>query len=86
VETRRSAFEGVLRSHLKYLTPDESLEWSASLVEIGLDSMEQIGLLIDLEEQFDIVFDDELLVAATFKSADALWRAFMQVLGSSGAG
>ncbi len=74
----RRLFE-VLRPHLKFLGPDQPLEMDSDLPKLGLDSMSAINLLLDLEQSFDVVFPDELLVAETFRTPAALATAIDEI-------
>jgi acyl carrier protein len=66
-------FITVLSKHLKLLPPGEPLAPDASLVELGLDSLEMVGLLIDLETAYEISFPDGEMNFETFASAERLW-------------
>ena len=66
-------FITVLSKHLKLLPPGEPLAPDASLVELGLDSLEMVGLLIDLETAYGISFPDSEMNFDTFASAERLW-------------
>ena len=52
-----------------YLSDDVSNNFETTLKDMGLDSMASIELLLELEDQFDIVFPDELLTEETFSTA-----------------
>ena len=45
-----------------------------SLKDLGLDSLASIDLLLELEDEFDVVFSDELLTEKTFENANTLWK------------
>ena len=49
---------------------DESyeLEDDCDLVALGLDSMKSVNLIVDIEEHFNIMFDDEELLLDNFKT------------------
>lgn len=63
---------GTLRPHLKFLGPDQQLDMKSNLPQLGLDSMSAINLLLDLEQTFNVVIPDELLVAETFRTPTSL--------------
>ncbi|MEI3896109.1 MULTISPECIES: phosphopantetheine-binding protein [Bacillus] len=58
-----------------YLSDDVSNNFETTLKDMGLDSMASIELLLELEDQFDIVFPDELLTEETFSTAKTLWES-----------
>lgn len=68
-------FVTILRRHLRYLTPDHELAPDASLKELGLDSLEAVSVIFDIEEEFGITLPDSSLTAGTFETAADLWLA-----------
>jgi acyl carrier protein len=67
-------FESILRKHLP-LASEGPIPPAAELRDLGLDSMELVSLLLDMEEGFNIMVPDELLVGPTFATAESLWSA-----------
>lgn len=67
-EPALDAIEAVVRPHLKFLAPDESLDAARSLGEAGLDSMASIDLLLDLEKNFGISISDDDLDENSFET------------------
>ena len=69
----------VLTRHLRRVPPDG--DWSAvPLADLGLDSMTAIEVVVDIEETFDTLFPEELLVRetfATFGSLDTVVRSMV---------
>lgn len=45
------------------------------LWEAGMDSMLSVGLLVALEDEFDVEFPDDLLTRETFSSVDRITAA-----------
>jgi diaminopimelate decarboxylase len=76
------AFDQILRRHLKYLDPGDALDPDQPLRDLGLDSMQAVELLFDVEDRFDRVLDDEELTAETFATARSLWA----VISGDGSG
>ncbi|MEU4559499.1 phosphopantetheine-binding protein [Actinoplanes sp. NPDC023936] len=66
-------FEQVLRPHLPYLGTDQPLPPDARLQELGLDSMQAVELLFDIEESFDVTLPDDRLTADTFATPTSLF-------------
>jgi acyl carrier protein len=80
-----SGFEDVLRPHLPYaggraLRPDDAL------ADLGLDSLEVINLLLDIEGTYGLAFPDEMLTAETFATVGSLWDAVAAVAAEQGGG
>lgn len=71
-----------VRRHLRYLPETEGLDPSAELERLGLDSQSAISLLLELEQAFSIVFPDEMLTAATFRSSASLEEAVRSLLAA----
>jgi acyl carrier protein len=72
-------FERVVRAHLQFAA-DQPLAPATRLADHGLDSMETVSLLVEMEETFAVSFPDELLVAETFETPEALWRVLSGLL------
>lgn len=66
-------FERILRSNLNLLAQEAPLAVDASLSALGLDSMQTVALLVELEDTYEITFPDESLTADTFATAGNLW-------------
>ena len=66
-------FSAILRRHLRYLAPSEELAPETPLRELGLDSMEAVTLVLDLEDEFGVTLPESSLTAETFANAEALW-------------
>ena len=67
-------FEAVVRANVPFLPADEPLKPSASLFDLGLDSMGTVQLLLELEEAFGVTFPDEALTPEVFASPASLWE------------
>jgi acyl carrier protein len=72
-------FEQCLRRHLRLLKQD-SIDYAAELVQLGLDSMTAVALLLDIEKTFAIRFPDDMIVEGTFRTAGGLKKAVQQLL------
>jgi acyl carrier protein len=70
----------VLRPHLRFLPSDQPLAPDLSLGQLGLDSMESINLLFDLEQVLDIKIPDDMLTAETFETAATLEKTIRPLL------
>jgi acyl carrier protein len=68
-------FEDLLRPHLPKVAPETPLPPDEALVTLGLDSLELVGLLVDIETTFDFSMDEHLITAETFYSVRTLWEA-----------
>lgn len=65
-------FEDLLRTRLPYLPADEPLREDAGLAKLGLDSMQAMELLFDIEEEAGITVPDSAMNAETFATPSSL--------------
>jgi acyl carrier protein len=65
-------FEEILCRYLPLIGQDQ-IRPEHRLAELGLDSLNTVNLLLEIEDSFEIAVPDELLVAETFATAGALW-------------
>ena len=72
-------FEAVIRANVPFLAADEPLKPSASLFDLGLDSMGTVQLLLELEETFGVTFPDEALTPEVFASPASLWEVIREL-------
>lgn len=63
-----------MRAVLLSLPADEPLGENIDMKEHGLNSMSIIELVVSLEEEYDIVFADELLTRENFATPGRVWR------------
>lgn len=68
-------FEAVLRRHLNRLPAGEPLPPDEPLKNLGLDSMQAVDLVFDLEDELGVALPDEAMTADTFATASSLWEA-----------
>lgn len=54
----------------EYKISDTIFDTNTSLKEMGLDSMDIMKLIVELEELFNITFDDDELIMDNFKTVD----------------
>ena len=78
-----SRFVATVAPHLKFLG-DQSLTPQSRLPDLGLDSMQAIDLLFDLEDRFGVALPDDELNDKTFATAGDLWDAIDRVAGEQG--
>ncbi|MEU5373365.1 MULTISPECIES: acyl carrier protein [Streptomyces] len=69
------AFIDTLRPHLRYLQPDQSLQPADRLRDLGLNSMQAIDLVFDIEDNLGVQLPDDQLTDANFETAATLWAA-----------
>lgn len=67
------------------LKPASSLSPRDDLFAAGLTSFKTVGVMLAIEEDFDVVFPDQLLTRATFSSIASLAAAIESIRGSADA-
>lgn len=72
-------FRNLLATFLPYAGPGVIQEDSV-LRDLGLDSMHSVELLFAIEDAYDVVVPDEVLVDQTFHTAGSLWSALAALL------
>ncbi len=62
----------ILASHGRLTQPVDSLEDNSDLYMAGLTSLATVGLMLALEDEFDIEFPDSALSRKTFSSIESI--------------
>lgn len=75
--------ERLLRRRLKFLAPQAPLPHDIPLRNLGLDSMEAVDLLLDIEMALGTTMPDEFLQAEVFATAGSLVAAVARVRGAA---
>lgn len=71
----------ILARHGRLSVPIDQLEDASDLHSAGLTSLATVGLMLALEECFDIEFPDALLTKATFCTLESLEAAVSTLQG-----
>ncbi|MFC1748312.1 phosphopantetheine-binding protein [Pseudomonadota bacterium] len=70
----------VMVEHLKHVTLPEKIEEDVDLEDLGLDSMSAMNLMFDIEDQFDVAFDESLMTPEVFKTTGSLHEGLLSLL------
>lgn len=62
----------ILLQHGRLSTPVDELAADSDLYNAGLTSLATVGLMLALEDEFDIEFPDSMLSRKTFGSIEAI--------------
>ncbi|VAW92802.1 hypothetical protein MNBD_GAMMA23-366 [hydrothermal vent metagenome] len=65
----------ILAQHGRLSTDSNNLDTDSDLYNAGLTSLATVGLMLALEEEFDIEFPDAMLSRKTFSSIEAITDA-----------
>ena len=68
----RDRLREILAQHGRLSVPVEQVGDRSDLYQAGLTSLATVGLMLAIEDAFDIEFPDALLSRKTFRSIDAL--------------
>ncbi|RAI89564.1 acyl carrier protein [Paenibacillus pabuli] len=64
----------------QYVSYDQETMTINSSKELGLDSLQCIRMIVDLEKKFDIEIEDEGLLLENFKSVDTIVKLVNSIL------
>ncbi len=70
-----TAIRSILEQHGRLSTPLDQVELSGDLYNAGLTSLATVGLMLALEDEFDIEFPDSMLGRKTFSSIETILDA-----------
>lgn len=73
------SIRSILSEHAKLSCDISGLHDDADLYDAGLTSLNTVNVMLALEEEFDVEFDDEMLVRSTFQSVSSLADAIEQL-------
>ena len=62
----------ILSTHGRLTTPVSDLQDDSDLYQAGLTSLATVGLMLALEDEFDVEFPDSVLSRKTFGSIEAI--------------
>jgi acyl carrier protein len=68
-------YERVVRQHCRFVDADSPLDPDTPMTQLGIDSMEIVNLIIDLEDSFEFAIPDDLLAPEVFITPGTLWKA-----------
>lgn len=70
----------LLRPRLRLVAPDAEIPLDEDLSRLGLDSLESIDLLLDIEAEFGRPLPDDRVTVDTFATASSLLRLLEEVV------
>ena len=62
----------ILRRHLPYLAEDAPIEYDVLLKNYGLDSMQAVDMVFEIEDELGIVIPDKAMTGKTFETFRSL--------------
>jgi len=74
-------YEEIIRTHCRFVSNSQTVGPDQNLALLGVDSMELINIIVDLEETFGFQMPQELLVPEIFATPRTLWKALEAHIG-----
>ena len=71
----------ILSKHGRLSKPVDQLQDASDLYNVGLTSLATVGLMLALEDEFDIEIPDNMLSRKTFGSIDSIQDAIEKLAG-----
>ncbi|HEY1620465.1 MAG TPA: phosphopantetheine-binding protein [Streptosporangiaceae bacterium] len=68
-------FERLILPHCRFADPAGPLAPDTPLSELGVDSLEIVELIVDIEDAYRIELPQELLTPEVFASPATIWQA-----------
>lgn len=65
----------LLRPHLRMLAPEAPIRLEDDLGKLGLDSLESIDVLMEIESEFGVIIPDDQVTVDTLATAGNLLQA-----------
>lgn len=73
----------ILARHGRLAVPVDQLAENADLYKAGLTSLATVGLMLALEDQFEVEFADNMLSRQTFSSITSIARTIDMLVGKT---
>jgi acyl carrier protein len=77
-------FQGLIVPRCRFIESADQFSPRSPLTELGVDSLEIVELIIDIEDTYGIEFPQELLTPEVFTSAETIWRGLCDVIAGHG--
>ena len=71
--------ERVLRTHARFLAPGTDIDPDLALASLGVDSLDIIELVVQLEGKFDVEIPVDQVTPETFSTPASIWRLLCQL-------
>jgi len=71
--------ERILRTHARFLAPGTAIDPDLSIASLGVDSLDIIELVVQLEGKFDVEIPLDQVTPETFSTPASIWRLLCQL-------
>jgi acyl carrier protein len=71
--------EQILRTHARFLAPGTDIDPDLSISSLGVDSLDIIELVVQLEGKFDVEIPLDQVTPETFSTPRSIWRLLCEL-------
>lgn len=71
--------EQILRAHARFLRAGIDIDPELSLASLGVDSLDIIELIVQIEGEFDMEIPPDRVTPETFSTPASIWRLLCQL-------
>ena len=71
--------ERILRTHARFLAPGTDIDPDLSIALLGVDSLDIIELVVELEGKFDVEIPVDQVTPETFATPASIWRLLCEL-------
>lgn len=71
--------EQILRTHARFLAAGTDIDPDLSLASLGVDSLDIIELVVQIEGKFDVEIPPDRVTPETFSTPASVWRLLCQL-------
>ncbi len=75
-----SAFETILRARCLFADPDRPIDPDIPLTLLGVDSVQMLRMIVEIEDILHIKVPDAVLASAVFGTARSVWGAVAELV------
>jgi acyl carrier protein len=73
------SLERILRVHARFLAAGADIDPDLPLASLGVDSLDIIELVVQLEDAFDVEIPPDRVTPETFSTPASIWRLLRQL-------
>jgi len=73
------SLEQILRAHARFLAAGADIDPDLSLASLGVDSLDIIELVVQIEDTFDVEIPPDRVTPETFSTPASIWRLLRQL-------
>jgi acyl carrier protein len=73
-------FERIIRRYCRFADPAQPIDPDTSLTLLGMESLQILGMIVDIEDTFAVLVPDSMLTADQFSTAGSVWNSVRLLL------